>query len=78
MKVHRVSELWGMMYELGNRVGESWRLRYELEKQAEEPRVRRCAYQTSDEPDLYPACGRPAEYCETQYVSTGILELRLY
>jgi hypothetical protein len=78
VNVHRVSELWGLMYELGNRVGESWRLRYELEKQAEEPEVRRCAYKATGEPGPYLACGQPAEYCETQPASTGTYELRLY
>ena len=78
MKGHRASELWGMMYELGNRVGESWRLRYELEKQTEKPEVRRCAYKATGEPSPYPACGQPAEYCETQPVSSGIYKLRLY
>ena len=78
VKVHRVSELWGMMYELGNRMGESWRLRYELEKQAEKPEVRRCAYEASGELGPYPACGQPAEYCETQPISTDTYELGLY
>src|SRR5215212_7032855 len=66
------------MYELGNRVGESWRLRYEREKQAEKPGVRTCDYKESGEPDLYPACGQPAEYWVTEPVSSGTYELRLY
>lgn len=78
MKVYRVSELWGLMYELGNRVGESWRLRYELEKQTRKPSSPDCAYKASSEPDFYPACRQPAEYCETQPASTGTYELRLY
>src|SRR5918997_2389126 len=40
--VRGVSELWGMMYELGNRVSESWRLRFELERQSKEPAVPKC------------------------------------
>ena len=78
MNVHRVSELWGLMYELGNRVGESWRLRYALEKQAERPGKPKCTYKASDEADAYPACGQPAEYCETEPISTGTYDLRLY
>jgi len=78
VKAHRVGELWGLMYELGNRVGESWRLRYEREKQAEKPGVRTCDYKASGEPDLYPACGQPAEYWVTEPVSSGTYELRLY
>ena len=78
MNVHRVSELWGLMYELGNRVGESWRLRYELEKRAERPDIPTCAYKASGEPSPYPLCAQPAEYCETQPVSSGSHELRLY
>jgi hypothetical protein len=78
VKAHRVSELWGLMYELGNRVGESWRLKYELEKQAEKAGARMCAYKASGGPNPYPLCGQPAEYCETQPVSTDMDELRLY
>jgi hypothetical protein len=78
MNVHRVSELWGLMHELGERVGESWRLRYELEKQAEEPEVRRCAYKATGQPGPYPVCGQPAEYCETEPVPTNTNKLRLY
>lgn len=78
MNVHRVSELWGLMYELGNRVGESWRLRYALEKQTEKPDTPNCAYKASGEPGPYPLCAQPAEYCETQPVSSGTHELRLY
>ena len=63
MNVHRVSELWGLMYELGNRVGESWRLRYALEKQTEKPDTQNCAYMASGEPGPYPLCAQPAEYC---------------
>lgn len=44
MKVHRVSKLWGLVYELGNRVGESWRFRYQLEKQVKKPGAWTCAY----------------------------------
>jgi hypothetical protein len=76
--VHRAGKLWGLMYELGNRVGESWRLKYELEKQAEKAGARTCAYNANDGPNLYPLCGQPAEYCETQPVSTNMDELRLY
>jgi hypothetical protein len=78
VNVHRVSELWGLMYELGNRVGASWRLRYELEKQAEKPGIPSCVYKASGESDLYPGCGQPAEYCETEPVSTDTYELHLY
>jgi hypothetical protein len=78
MSGYRVGELWGLMYELGSRVGESWRLRHQLEKQAKKPDVPKCAYKASGESDLYPACGQPAEYCETQPLSTGTDELRLY
>jgi hypothetical protein len=78
VNVQRVSELWGLMYKLGKRVGESWRLRYELEKQIEKPGARTCAYKASGEPGLYPACGQPAEYCETQPVSSGTDEQRLF
>ena len=68
-----------MMYELGNRVGESWRLRYELEKQAEkQPGIPKCAYKATGELGPCPGCGRPAEYCETQPVSTDTYELLLY
>ena len=78
MNVHRVGELWGLMHELGKRVGESWRLRYELEKQTEKPDNPKCAYKATSQPDPYPACGHPAEYCETEPVSTNMYELRLY
>ncbi len=78
MKGHRVSELWGLMYELGNRVGESWRFRYEVEKQAKKPEARTCAYETSGESDSYPLCAQPAEYCETEPVSADTNELSLY
>ena len=77
VNVQRVSELWGLMYKLGNRVGESWRLRYELEKQAEKPGARTCSYKASGEPGPYPACEQPAEYCETKPVSTDTNELSL-
>ena len=76
--MHRAGKLWGLMYEIGNRMGESWRYRYELEKRAEKPARQTCAYKASEEPDLYPACGQPAEYCETQPVSSDTYELRLY
>jgi len=66
------------MYELGNRVGECWRFRYELEKQVKKPGARTCAYKASGGPDPYPLCAQPAEYCETQPVSSGTHELRLY
>ena len=78
MRLHRVSELWGMMYELGNRVGESWRLRYQLEKRTEKPGVQTCAYKATGEPGPYLLCGQPAEYCETQPISTDTYELGLY
>ena len=78
MNVHRVGELWGLMHELGKRVGESWRLRYEREKQTEKPDNPKCAYKATSQPDPYPACGHPAEYCETEPVSTNTYELRLY
>ena len=78
MNVYRVGELWRRMYELGNQVGESWRLAYELEKQAGKSDVPECAHNATGEPCSYPACGRPAEYCETQPVSTNSYELRLY
>src|SRR5215216_1568254 len=57
VKGYRVSELWGLMYELGNRAGESWRLRYELEKQVEKPGARTCAYKARGEPGPSPAFG---------------------
>jgi hypothetical protein len=66
------------MYELGNQVGESWRLAYQLDKQARKPSGPKCAYKATGELDACPACGRPAEYCETQSVSTDPYELRLY
>ena len=78
MDVHRMSEFWGLMYELGNRVGESWRLRYALEKQTEKPDTPNCAYKASGEPGPYPLCAQPAEYGETQPVSSGSHELRVY
>ena len=76
--MHRVGELWALVYQLGKRVGKSWLLRYALEKQAERPGKPKCTYKASGEPDLYPACGQPAEYCETQPLSAGTYELRLY
>jgi hypothetical protein len=78
LSVHRVGELWGLMYELGNRVGEFWRLRFELEKQTKKPDAPKCAHKASGEPKPYPACGQPAEYCATEPVSTDTHELRLY
>lgn len=78
LSVHRVGELWGLMYELGNRVGEFWRLRFELEKQTKKPDVPKCAHKASGELEPYPACGQPAEYCATEPVSTDTHELRLY
>ena len=79
MNVHRVSEWWGMMYELGNRVGKSWRLSYELEKQAEkQPDIPKCTYKATGEPRPGPECESPAEYCETQPISTDAYELHLY
>ena len=79
MKGHRMSELWGLMYELGNRVGESWHLRYELEKQTKKAGACMCAYKASGEPDPYPACAQPAECCVTEPVSTDdARDLRLY
>ena len=77
MSVHRVGELWGLVYQLGKRMGKSWHLRYELEKQTEKPGVPKCAYKATGEPDTYPACGQPAEYCETEPVSTNTYDLRL-
>src|ERR671916_1268420 len=78
MRGHRVGELWGLVYQLGKRMGKSWHLRHELEKQAEEPGKPKCTYKVSGEPDAYPGCGQPAEYCETEPVSTGTYNLRLY
>ena len=78
MKVHRAGKLWGLVYELGIRVGEAWRFRYELEKQVKKPGAWTCAYKASGELGPYPLCGQPAEYCETQPVSGGTHELRLY
>ena len=78
MNVHRVGELWGLMHELGKRVGESWRLGYGLEKQTEKPDNPKCAYKATGQPDPYPACGHPAEYCATEPISTNTYELRLY
>lgn len=78
LNVHRVGELWGLMYELGNRVGESWRLRFEFEKQTKKPDVPKCAHKASGELEPYPACGQPAEYCATEPVSTDSHELRIY
>ena len=74
----RVGELWALVYQLGKRVGKSWLLRYALEKQAERPGKPKCTYKASDEADAYPACGQPAEYCETEPISTGTYDLRLY
>ena len=76
--MHRVGELWGLMYELGNRMGKSWRLRFELEKQTKKPDVPKCAHKASGELELYSVCGQPAEYCATEPVSTDTHELRLY
>jgi hypothetical protein len=73
-----MGELWGLVYQLGKRVSKSWHLSYELEKQAEKPGKPKCTYKASDEADAYPACGQPAEYCETEPVSTGTYDLRLY
>ena len=74
----RVGELWALVYQLGKRVSRSWHLKYELEKQAERPGKPKCAYKASGEADAYPACGQPAEYCETEPISTGTYDLRLY
>jgi hypothetical protein len=74
----RVGELWGLVYQLGKRVGKSWHLRYALEKQAERPGKPKCTYKANDEADTYPACGQPAEYCETEPISTGTYDLSLY
>ena len=74
-----MSELWGLMYELGNRVGESWRLRYKLEKQTKKAGAHMCAHKARGEPGPYPACGQSAEYCVTEPISTDdTRELRLY
>ena len=78
MSGHRVSKLWALVCQLGKRMGKSWHLRYELEKQAEKPGKPTCTYKASDEVDAYPACGQPAEYLETEPVSTGTYDLRLY
>jgi hypothetical protein len=74
MSGHRVGELWGLVYQLGKRMGKSWHLRHKLEKQAEEPGKPKCTYKATGEPDAYPGCGQPAEYCETEPVSTGTYE----
>jgi hypothetical protein len=78
MSGYRVGELWTFVYQLGKRMGKFWHLRYELEKQAENPGKPKCTYKASGEPDASPACGQPAEYCETEPVSTGTYDLRLY
>src|SRR5215212_1757566 len=78
LNVHRVGELWGLMYELGNRMGKSWRRRFELEKQTKKPSVPKCAHKASGELEPYSACGQPAEYCATEPVSTDSHELRIY
>jgi hypothetical protein len=74
----RVGELWGLVYQLGKRVSRSWHLKYELEKQAEKLGEPKCTYKATDKADAYPACGQPAEYCETEPVSTSTYDLRLY
>jgi hypothetical protein len=74
----RVGELWALVYQLGKRVSKSWHLTYELEKQAERPGKPKCTYKASGEADAYPACGQAAEYCETEPISTGTYDLRLY
>jgi hypothetical protein len=74
----RMGELWGLVYQLGKRVSKSWHLKYKLEKQAEKPGKPKCTYKASDEAYASPACGQPAEYCETEPVSTGTYDLRLY
>jgi hypothetical protein len=78
LNVHCMGELGGLMYELGNRVCESWRLGSEVEKQTKKPDVPKCAHKATGELESYPACGQPAEYCETEPVSTDTHELRLY
>jgi hypothetical protein len=78
MSGHRVSKLWALVCQLGKRMGKSWHLGYELEKQAEKPGKPKCTYKASDQPDAYPACGQPAEYCETEPVSLGTYDLRLH
>src|ERR671912_2489397 len=64
LNIHIVGELWGLMYQLGNRVRESLRLKFELKKQTKKPDVPKCAYKASGKPEPYSACGQPAEYCE--------------
>ena len=73
-----VGKLWALLYHLGKCVGKFWHSRYELEKQAEKPGKPKCTYKASGEPDAYPACGQPAEYCETELVSLGTYDLRLH
>ena len=70
MDIHGMGELWHRVYELGNQVGQSWRLRYDLGKQAEKSDGPKCVYNATGQPGSHPICEQPAEYCQTEPVSS--------